>query len=84
MRLQANTSKISQAYFSLPDPKLQNFHQNNSCKVTKSQKTKLHIYLKTTIGLSSRQCIYTLYPHNAYLFKNNNWSIFETMHLQFS
>ena len=37
-------------------PKPQNFHQNNSCKFTKPQK-KLHIYSKTTIGLSSRQCI---------------------------
>ena len=43
MRLQANTSKISQAYFSLPDPKLQKFYRNNSSKVTKPQKTKLHI-----------------------------------------
>ena len=43
MRLQANTSKISQAYFSLPEPKLQKFHQNNSCKVTKPQKAKLHV-----------------------------------------
>ena len=57
MRLQVNISKISYAYFSLPDPKLQNFHQNNNFKVTKPQKTKIHIYLKTTIGLSSRQCI---------------------------
>ena len=32
-------------------------YQNKSCKVTKPPKTKLHIYLKTTIGLSSRQCI---------------------------
>ena len=44
MRLQANTSKISQAYFSLPDPKLQKFHQNNNCKFTKPQKTKLYIF----------------------------------------
>ena len=42
---------------SLPDPKLQNLHQNNSCKFTKPQKTKLHIYSMTTIGLFLRQCI---------------------------
>ena len=56
MRLQADTSKISLAYSSLPDPKLQ-----ISIKITVAyllnDKKKLHIYSKTTIGLSSRQCL---------------------------
>ena len=39
-------SKHFKNFFSLTDPRLQNFHHNNNCNVTKAQKTKLHIYFK--------------------------------------